>query len=66
MPAYADLRRVEHAFSILSPIERRVLLLSAAHGLRNEEIAALLAITERRAERILARALRKFDRSLHR
>jgi DNA-directed RNA polymerase specialized sigma24 family protein len=48
----------------LSPLEHEVLALSAGHGLRNADIAARLGIGERRAERILARALRKFDRAM--
>ena len=60
----AEVRRVERAAATLSPIERQVLVLSARHGLRIHEIAARLGLSERRAERILARALRKFDRAL--
>jgi DNA-directed RNA polymerase specialized sigma24 family protein len=41
-----------------------VLALSAGNGWRNAEIAAALGISERRAERVLARALRKFDRAI--
>ena len=60
-----ELRRVERAAAALSPLERELLVLSAGHGLGNAEIAARLRISERRAERILARALRKFDRAIH-
>ena len=60
----AEVRRVERAAAALSSLERQVLVLSAGHGLRNDEIAARLGLGERRAERILARALRKFDRAL--
>ena len=55
---------VERAAVALSPLEREVLALSAGKGLRNAEIAAALGISERRAERILARALRKFSRAM--
>jgi DNA-directed RNA polymerase specialized sigma24 family protein len=48
----------------LSALERDVLTLSAGHGLRNADIGAALGISERRAERILARALRKFHRAM--
>lgn len=64
-PETAEVRRVERAAAVLSPLERELLVLSAGHGLRNGEIAARLGISERRAERILARALRKFDRAMH-
>ena len=63
-PALSETERVERAAAALSPLECEVLVLSAGHGLRNDEIAARLGISERRAERILARALRKFDRAL--
>ena len=63
-PALTEVERVERAAAILAPIEREVLVLSAGHGLRNCEIAARLGIGERRARRILVRALRKFDRAL--
>ena len=62
----AEVERVERAAAALLPLEREVLVLSAGHHLRNEEIAARLGISERRAERLLARALRKFDRALER
>lgn len=55
---------VDQAVAALSPLEREVLLLSASRGLRIPEIAALLGIRERRAERLLARGLCKFDRAL--
>jgi RNA polymerase sigma factor (sigma-70 family) len=59
-----ELRRAERALAGLSPVEREMLALSAGTGLRNREIAAKLGISERRAERILARALRRFSRAL--
>jgi len=59
-----ELQRVERAASVLSPLERELLVLSAGHRLRNSEIAARLAISESRVERILARAVRKFDRAM--
>lgn len=57
--------RVERAAAALSRLEREVLALSAGHHLHNDEIARRLGISERRAERLLARALRKFDRAMH-
>ena len=65
-PETAEIRHVERAAAVLSQLEREVLVLSAGHGLRNEEIAARLCLSERRVERLLARALRKFDRALER
>lgn len=56
--------RVENAAASLSALERDVLSLSARVGLCNCDIAELLGISERRVERLLARALRKFDRAL--
>jgi RNA polymerase sigma factor (sigma-70 family) len=64
LSARAEAERLEQAAAGLSPLERDVLVLSAGHGLRNDEIAARLGLSERRAERILAQALRKFDRAL--
>ena len=58
--------RVERAAAALTALERDVLALSAGRGLRTVEIARRFGISERRAERILARALRKFDRALAR
>ena len=63
-PVLSEAERVERAAAALSPLERDVLALSAGRGLRNPEIAARLGIRERRAERILAGALRKFAREL--
>lgn len=63
-PGPTETERLERASSALSPLEREVLVLSAGHGLRTADIAARLAISERRAERLLARALCKFDQAL--
>ena len=62
--ARAEIDRLERAAARLSPLERQVLFLSAGLGLGNDQIAARLGLGERRAERILAAALRKFDRAL--
>ena len=59
-----EIERVERAAASLSPLEREILTLSAGHGIRTNEIARTLGIGERRARRLLARALRKFDRAL--
>lgn len=58
--------RLERAAARLSPLERRVLELSAVDGLDNESIADRLGISRRRVERLLARAILKFDRALDR
>jgi RNA polymerase sigma factor (sigma-70 family) len=62
--ARAEIEQLERAAAMLSPLERDVLVLSAGLGLRNDEIAARLGLSERRTERLLARALLKFDRAL--
>jgi RNA polymerase sigma factor (sigma-70 family) len=59
-------RRVQRAAAKLTRLEREVLVLSAGEGLSNGEIARRLGTSERRVERILARALRKFDRAMNR
>jgi len=61
-----DAGLAERAAAALSPLERKVLVLSARHRLRAAEIAARLGTSERQVERLLARALRNFDRGLHR
>ena len=55
--------RVERAAASLSALELDVLSLSANAGLCNEDIARVLGISEKRVERLLARALHKFDRA---
>ena len=62
----AGLDRLEAAASLLKPIERQVLFLSARHGLRNEEIASRLRITPEAAEGHLADALYDLARHLER
>lgn len=61
-----EVERVARAAAALSALEREILVLSAGHRLRNGEIAARLGLTERRVERLLATALRKFARALER
>ena len=65
-PTEGEVERLERAAAKLSPIERDVLVLSAGLRLRNGEIATRLGLTEGQAERLLATALRKFDRALGR
>lgn len=57
-------RAVEGAGASLTPLEREVLVLSSGRRLQTGEIARRLSLGERRVERVLARALRKFDRAL--
>ena len=61
-----EVERLARAAAALSALEREILVLSAGHRLRNAEIAARLGLTERRVERLLATALRKFARALER
>ena len=63
-PASSEPERAEKAAASLSALERDVLLLSAHFRMRNDDIAEFLGISERRAERLLARALFKFDRAV--
>jgi len=63
-PSSSDLGRVERAAARLTALERQILFLSAHVGLCNSDISGLLGISERRVERLLARALDKFDRAL--
>lgn len=60
------LARLEKAALSLRPIEREVLVLSARERLSNDQIAARLNITPEAAERLLAEALCRLDRSLER
>ena len=57
---------VRIALQSLRPLEREVLALSAEEKRSNGEIADRLGMSEARVERILARALLKLDRALHR
>ncbi|HEX5258977.1 MAG TPA: sigma factor-like helix-turn-helix DNA-binding protein [Sphingomicrobium sp.] len=57
---------VDRAAAVLSPLEREVLVLSAGRHLSIEQIAVRLAISEQRTGRLLAGALVKFDREMHR
>ncbi len=65
-PLEEEIARVERAAAALRPEERDALALSAGRRLTNADLARLLGISERRAERLLARALRKFARALER
>jgi RNA polymerase sigma factor (sigma-70 family) len=58
--------RLERAASSLSPVEREVLALSAREGLSNDDIATRLGITAEAADRLLARAICRFDQALER
>ena len=65
-PEVAEIERVERAAAALSPLEREILTLSAGHGPPNADVGARLGLSVRRVERLLARALRKFDRAMER
>jgi RNA polymerase sigma factor (sigma-70 family) len=58
--------RLERAASSLSPVEREVLALSARESLSNDDIATRLGITAEAADRLLARAICRFDQALER
>ena len=58
--------RLDQAAVGLRPLEREVLMLSARERLSNEEIGVRLGITAEAAERLLANALCKLDRTLER
>ena len=58
--------RLERAASSLSQVEREVLALSAREGLSNDDIATRLGITAEAADRLLARAICRFDQALER
>ena len=60
------LERLEKAASSLRPIEREVLVLSARERLSNDEIAARLGLSVQAAERLLAKAICRLDRTLER
>lgn len=57
---------LERAASSLSPVECEVLALSAREGLSNDDIATRLGISAETADRLLARAICRFDQALER
>jgi DNA-directed RNA polymerase specialized sigma24 family protein len=59
-----DLVRLRKAAAKLRPIEREVLYLSSAEGLRNDAVAERLAITTKAVARHLRNALIKIDREM--
>ena len=61
-----SLEQLEKAAECLAPIEREVLVLSARERLSSRDIAARLGVTPRKAERILARAIRKLVAAIDR
>jgi RNA polymerase sigma factor (sigma-70 family) len=61
-----DLERLRKAAEKLRPIEREVLYLSSAEGLRNDAVGERLGITTKTAERHLRNALVKLDREMER
>lgn len=58
--------RIRCAAAALSPLERDVLTLSARLKLPNGDIAVRLGISDRRVERLLARAVSRIDMALDR
>ena len=56
-------RDVRHALTLLTPLERRVLLLHFQHGLTLKEIGARVALSESGVCRVRARALAKLRRT---
>jgi len=62
----ASLAHVEEAIGALLPIEREVLLMSAAERLSHDEIALRLGLSRAAVERHLANAIYKVDRRLER
>jgi DNA-directed RNA polymerase specialized sigma24 family protein len=58
--------RLRKAARKLRPIEREVLYLSSAEGLRNDAVGERLGITTKAAERHLRNALIKLDREMER
>ena len=65
-PSQSELELVCRAAERLKPLERDILALSAGRGMLIGDIALLLGLSERRVERILTKALYKFDRALER
>jgi len=65
-PRPPTLEQLERAASTLSPVEREVLVLSACERLSNDDIAARLGMTPEAADRLLARAICRFDAALGR
>jgi RNA polymerase sigma factor (sigma-70 family) len=61
-----DLERLRKAAEKLRPIERKVLYLSSAEGLRNDAVGERLGITTEAAQRHLRNALIKLDREMER
>lgn len=59
-----DAEQVAQAAAALPSLERAVLVLAAGERLPNDRIAERLGISEPRVRRLLARALRRLDRTL--
>jgi DNA-directed RNA polymerase specialized sigma24 family protein len=58
--------RVKRAASMLRPLQRRVLSLSAGEGLASDEIARRMGLTAERVDRLLVEALVSLHRALER